>query len=379
MDPAPKSQMGKIHALTSLRFFAALMIVLFHSFPVVFPGFPSGILGERWLSTWPVSVSFFFFLSGYILSVVYLREGKPVNKRNFWAARFARIYPLFFVALAMDTPNVIVWRIPVYGLKKALLLTSGTFLFDMSMLQAWAPHLRRICGVNWSLSVEAVFYLIFPLAGPILWKLRGKKVWLAALAIYAAGLVLVVAVGGRFDADFSGVFPLFYVPTFLLGILLARRQKEVQSRPRWAPSPIWNLYGPLLVGTIGYILVVTNAKVHIPIVVVYDGSLAPVFACIIWAFSYADSWIARWFSASWLVVLGEASYGLYLIHGPIWWYFYWVFHFKRVWTWYPIYLIICIGLSVLSLYFFETPTRKWLLHRMAVRPRETMETASDAQ
>jgi peptidoglycan/LPS O-acetylase OafA/YrhL len=376
---APKTRAGKIHPLTSLRFFAALMIVLFHSFPVVLPGFPPGVLGQRWLSTWAVSVSFFYFLSGYILSVVYLRDGKQVNRRGFWAARFARIYPLFFVTLLMDTPTVIAFRIPVYGLRKALFLTSGTFLFDMSMLQAWAPHLLRICGANWSLSVEAVFYLIFPFVGPALWKLSGKKLWLAALAIYAGELVLVGVVGSRFDADFTGVFPLFHVPTFLLGILLARWQQEVQDRPQWAQARAWNVYGLLLVAIAGYVLIVSNVKIHIPIMLVYDGLLAPVFACILWSFSITESWISRLFSASWLVVLGEASYGLYLIHGPVWWYFYWAFHFKHVWTWYPFYLVLCIGLSVLSFYFLETPTRKWLLRRIAVRPRETMEMASDAQ
>jgi peptidoglycan/LPS O-acetylase OafA/YrhL len=376
---APKTQAGKIHALTSLRFFAALMIVFFHSFPVVIPGFPPGALGHRWFSTWSVSVSFFYFLSGYILSVVYLREGKPVNRRNFWAARFARIYPLFFVTLVMDTPNVIVFRIPVYGLKKTLLLTSGTFLFDMSMLQSWVPHLRRICDPNWSLSVEAVFYLIFPFVGPTLWKLSGKKLWLAALAIYAGELVLVSAVGGRFDADFTGVFPLFHIPTFLLGILLARWQKDVQDRTHPAPVGTWRVYVILLAAITGYVLIIANVNTHIPIILVYDGLLAPVFACIIWSFTCTNWWIARLLSASWLVVLGEASYGLYLIHGPVWWYFYWAFHFEHVWTWYPIYLAICLGLSVLSFYFFESPTRKWLLRRMAVRPRETMETASDAQ
>lgn len=379
MAAASKIQAARIHPLTSVRFFAALMVVLFHSFPVALPGFPPGALGQRWLSTWSVSVSFFFFLSGYILSVVYLRHGQPVNRRNFWAARFARIYPLFFATLVLDTPDVILWRIPVYGLKKAVLLTGWTFLFDLSMLQAWAPHFRMICGANWSLSVEALFYLLFPFAGPALWKLRGKKLWLAALAIYAAGLAVAGAAGGRLDEFSAGVFPPLHVPTFLLGILLARWQQEVRERPQGTPAPNLHQYGVLLVALLGYVLVVANVGTHIPILLVYDGLLAPVFACIIWSLSFADSLIARLFSLPWLVVLGEASYGLYLIHGPVWWYFYWIFGFEKVRIWYPFYLCSCIGLSVLSFYFLETPTRKWLLHRMAVRPRETMEAASDAQ
>lgn len=378
MDSASKISAGRIHPLTSLRFFAALMIVLFHSFPVVLSGFPSGILGHRWFSTWFVSVSFFYFLSGYILSVVYLSRGKMVNKRSFWAARFARVYPLFFFTLALDTPDVIFWRIPVYGLRKAILLTGGTFLFDMSMLQAWAPHLRMICGPSWSLSVEALFYVLFPLLGPFLWKLRGNQLWLTALVIYAAGLAVAHAAGQHFDEFSASVFPPVHVSTFLLGILLARWQRELKERSVPPRVRAHHAYAALLLALAGYFVIVANAGIHIPLILIGDGLLAPVFACIIWSVSSADTLISRWLSFSWLVVLGEASYGLYLIHVPVWWYFYWVFSFEHVRTWYPFYLGTCISLSVLSFYFFETPTRKWLLRRLAVKPRESMETASDA-
>jgi peptidoglycan/LPS O-acetylase OafA/YrhL len=78
------------------------------------------------------------------------------------------------------------------------------------------------------------------------------------------------------------------------------------------------------------------------------------------------------------VVLGEASYGLYLIHIPVLHLFLqlgWV----RVPMLFPAYLAIAIGLSVLSFYYFETPTRRWLLQQRKIHVKETMEMASDAQ
>ena len=86
---------------------------------------------------------------------------------------------------------------------------------------------------------------------------------------------------------------------------------------------------------------------------------------------------ARLLSAKWLVVLGEASFGLYLIHMPI-------LHVLEKLHWehsrgiYPVYWATCIGLSVLSFYFVETPLRKRILKRLQIRPKETMEAASDA-
>ena len=51
----------------------------------------------------PVSASFFFFLSGYVLSCVYLHNVQIVDKSNFFAARFARLYPLYFVVLVLNS------------------------------------------------------------------------------------------------------------------------------------------------------------------------------------------------------------------------------------------------------------------------------------
>ncbi len=73
----------KIYPLTSVRFFGAFLVVFHHTVQSFLPAFSDRLLREtpRSFSTtlllfMPVSVSFFFLLSGYVLSVVYLREGK---------------------------------------------------------------------------------------------------------------------------------------------------------------------------------------------------------------------------------------------------------------------------------------------------------------
>jgi peptidoglycan/LPS O-acetylase OafA/YrhL len=68
----------KIHALTSLRFFAALYVVSYHTIHASsFLPRISGTIVDKVVSLGYVSVSFFFLLSGYILSMVYLRRGGP--------------------------------------------------------------------------------------------------------------------------------------------------------------------------------------------------------------------------------------------------------------------------------------------------------------
>jgi peptidoglycan/LPS O-acetylase OafA/YrhL len=332
----------------------------------------------RVLSLGFLSVGFFFLLSGYILSVVYLREGEPVAKRSFYAARFARVYPLFFVMLIAGAPFLLFARIAKYGMVAALVKTAVSFTGNIFMLQAWILELRGIDNPNWSLSVETVFYIIFPLLGMWIWRLKDRfQVVLTGFAVYVASQALLWMVCGHLSQDAAEMNPLLNLGTFTMGILLARW--HTLYRRQHGPSPRSTL-------TSGLALVLAIAAFSGAVVwhprpsqaVLGDGLLAPVFAALLWAFSNNRSVFSQWLSVKWLVVLGEASYGLYLIHFVT----YQLFEALggvRIPALYPVYLLGSIGLSVLSLYYVETPARKWLLKRLQTRPRETMEAASDAQ
>ena len=103
----------------------------------------------------------------------------------------------------------------------------------------------------------------------------------------------------------------------------------------------------------------------------------PVFACAIWVFSANDHIFSKLLSFSWLIVLGEASYGLYLIHIPVAHFWEWM-GWSKITSLYPVYLLTPVILSVFSFYFVETPARRWILKRFHTRPKETLEAASDA-
>src|SRR5207249_11094077 len=91
----PESRVSRLDTLTSLRFIAAAMIVVHHT---------RGCFGipPRWGDPFPLQhgVSFFFVLSGFILTYVYpsLRlSGAP----RFWWARFARVWPAHAFAFVL--------------------------------------------------------------------------------------------------------------------------------------------------------------------------------------------------------------------------------------------------------------------------------------
>src|SRR5271167_2116696 len=90
----------RLPAVTSLRFFAAFHVALFHMKEI-------GVLtGPAWLKALAgigyVGVSFFFVLSGFIL--VYTYAGRTISLRDFWQARFARIYPAYVFSLVLSFP-----------------------------------------------------------------------------------------------------------------------------------------------------------------------------------------------------------------------------------------------------------------------------------
>src|SRR5271168_148096 len=133
-----------IYPLTSVRFFAASLVLFHHSVRIFLPVFsargvhdvPKDITGIVSLA-FPVSPSFFFFLSGYVLSLVYLHNAPSLDKSNFFAARFARLYPLYFVVLVLDTPELLVPEVQRYGVKIGLTTTAGIFAANVGMLQVW--------------------------------------------------------------------------------------------------------------------------------------------------------------------------------------------------------------------------------------------------
>jgi peptidoglycan/LPS O-acetylase OafA/YrhL len=359
----------KIDSLTSVRFFAASLVVFHHSVRTFLPAFsargvhgvPKDVAGILSLA-FPVSASFFFFLSGYVLSFVYLHNKPTLDRCNFFVARFARLYPLYFVVLVLDTPELLLPEVQRYGMKIGLTKAAGILVANVAMLQAWnGSRLLRINLPSWSLCVEAFFYLCFPLLGALLWKLRGARLWMTALLLYVGGQVLVWRMRPHLSVEMVLTLPLLHLSTFALGILLARWQTSQQQRSGRALVHVWQVNTVLALSMgalLGSALLIPLFGVPAPY---NNGLLAPIFAGLVWAVSVIPTPLSRWLCSRWLVNLGNASYALYLIHMPILALF---LHFRCVTrAFYPVYLALCVGLSLLSFHHFETPARLWLLER----------------
>ncbi len=87
--------------LTSVRFFAAFAVVVHHAGGPAFADAPESARSLREFGA--VAVRFFFILSGFVLALKYADTARVprVDAPRFWLARFARIYPVYVVALVL--------------------------------------------------------------------------------------------------------------------------------------------------------------------------------------------------------------------------------------------------------------------------------------
>lgn len=327
-----------IPALTGLRFVAALAVLGFHR-------------GQEFLAAAPrplralaangyVGVSLFFVLSGFILAYTYCeRAGERVGLRAFYEARLARIYPVYLLGLLLALPFGVATGLAAPDWAARLHLALG-FLAELLLVQSWHPD--SACGLNcpgWSLSVEVGFYLLFPFLTWLFFRsarvLRSTFVACNVLALLPPTLYLVLrpdgalAVGPATHTFWVAVVkynPALHLGEFLLGIVTAALYVHLAAAAgppgglrRWLAEPL--LPAALLLALLA------SAPLE-PYLLVHNGLLAPLFAWLIVALALAGadasrpaSGLVRLLSHPVLVLLGEASYSLYILHMPLWmWY-----------------------------------------------------------
>src|SRR5690348_16143429 len=91
----------QLDALTSLRFFAAIYVLIFH-----YNSVQGSIFDTRFARLGYSGVTFFFILSGFILAHNYhqVRFDERRNLYRYFAARISRIYPVFLLSLTISVP-----------------------------------------------------------------------------------------------------------------------------------------------------------------------------------------------------------------------------------------------------------------------------------
>src|ERR1700687_392473 len=151
-----------VPSLTGLRFIAALLVVIFHFGKQHLSEAPTPLLNIA--SGGYVSVGLFFVLSGFVLAYTYLdlERGVVRDRRAFFIARFARIYPVYGVAMLVACVSYFTSALKSVPVNVAAADVGTSLGLGLLMLQAWTVKwIALINTPGWSLSAEIFFYLLF--------------------------------------------------------------------------------------------------------------------------------------------------------------------------------------------------------------------------
>ena len=343
-----------IKTLTSLRFFAAIWVVILH-FSKELPFDPDGV--TYLVHNARAGVDLFFMLSGFIMAHCYL-DG--IARGDFaWGTylrrRLARIYPLHLVTLLPFLALLGAASAGYVRLPHPEAYDATALLPNLLLLHAWGTtdHLT-FNYPSWSISAEWFAYLLFPGMALAVLRLRPLASLFVALAALGLAWVLAEAVMPRallrLTYDF-GVLRI--VPAFLLGIAVYRLSLAHDVAP-------W-LLRPLLAATLAALALLFHALPSPTLCV-------PLLALLIFLLAGLDRLAPTTpFACQGLIYLGEISYSIYMVHALVDVFFFTIV--ERLWpatgpilasfVW-----IIGVGcvliLAALAHRFVERPARAWL-------------------
>ena len=303
----------RLDSLTSLRWWAALGVFVFHIRNLVpLPGPVSDL--ARFGN---FGVAFFFVLSGFVLTWSWRRN---VGVGTFYWRRFARIYPLHLIALLVAlpvfysfTPN------PAHGWVKPV--DFAIIVLSFVLLQGWSRDPVIMFSGNpaaWTLTVEAFFYALHPLIMRGVQLLSSRAARLAAGGVLLASVIARIAIVADPTSGFASLpWPVLRVNEFIIGMCLAWA-----IRTGWRPRiPVWLpvvLLGAYMVGPIVVDRFTNTTVISQALGLFTSEIMVALFALLICASAIADiEGRTRIGRSTILVRLGEWSFAFYLIHATL--------------------------------------------------------------
>jgi peptidoglycan/LPS O-acetylase OafA/YrhL len=298
----PARATSRIVELDGLRAFAILPVLLHHSWPA--GHWTSSVADAGWMG-----VDLFFVLSGYLITGILLRSG---SYRNFLARRALRIFPLYYLCLALFT-LVAVFRTDQASWE-AMKSWGGAgwfFVYLGNFRAAWINSLPPVLSFAtlWSLQVEEQFYLLFPIAVAFLSRPNLRR-FLIGCAIAAPILRLSLVLFAPHNLIAGAVLMPCRMDALALGGLVALSDRPF-PRAAFAIGAAVLAAILFLRGASGYDSVMRS---------IGYSAVDLTCACLLsWVLRSRGSRSTGILRLRPLVYTGQIAYGLYLLHEPASW------------------------------------------------------------
>jgi len=357
-----------LDVLSYLRFFAALVVIVDHL---------SGMFGfysTTWLHSvalWQ-AVSFFFVMSGFILTYVYPQLQTVEERNRFLLSRIARIWPTHLVTFAL-----ILILLPSLFRTPHFLLAAP---INLAMIQSWLLIPGCVFTFNaptWSISTEFFYYFCFPTMLTLL-NTSWKKLLVIACLLTLSAIGFCCLEYWPNIPDFGIGFPKYInaspfcrVTEFVLGMVLCLAYRRYGSS-----LPLTKLQATILeVLAVTAILIPVTSPLFLQGHVTGPASAlrawilccggAPFYGALIFVMACQKGYLSKILSFKPLSFVGDLAFALYMFHGPVFVFF--RAHRQSFFEW-PFAMLMCLVLAItflishLNYVMFETPSRKAMIN-----------------
>jgi exopolysaccharide production protein ExoZ len=308
----------KLPGLQIARAIAALSIAYIHSWHVTMPFPPGTSYPIPFANKFP-AVELFFAISGFVICLISVKPNfRPLQ---FLARRAFRLYPLWILT------SLIFWRLAVVALGLPEHHTPSFFGYSLTLLPTDG---YPFYDIGWSLQHEIAFYILAALLVP-----RFGLLGLSAFLCASIAMDHVFALPWYFHQ-----YAAFY-PHFLAGVAVFAAGHHLKAFGFWLPAVIGAGLLVLFALTIGY--------------TAYPIALFFLLAGLVNIQLNKTSTVGKIG-----VLLGDASYSIYLIHPLVFYYVYaklqpplppiWSQEFLRFGS----IVVVCL-LAIASWKLFESP------------------------
>jgi len=275
-----------LKSLQAGRAIAALSVLAFHVQSS--PQLPSG----SWLASKSghgnMGVDFFFVLSGFIICHAH---GKDIGQRDqlkrYVGNRFRRIYPIYWLYTA-----VFFAAFAVIGGVTVLPHTGAGWFSSLSLIRISPEHAPL--SVAWTLFYEIAFYALFGLL------ILSRAIGTASFAVWAAAILAVHRYLPTHDP--LGVWTSLLCANFFVGMAACWLHMRIGMKAALG------MVGAGLAGLAVLAVIIDRSPLAEPLAALSFGLLI----------CGAAAWETRnRLNFGPLVLIGDASYTLYLIHEPV--------------------------------------------------------------
>jgi peptidoglycan/LPS O-acetylase OafA/YrhL len=338
--------LGYLPQLDGLRALAVLAVMLFHA-------------NVSWAKGGFLGVDVFFVLSGFLITRLLLEEQlvtRALALGRFYLRRVLRLYPALIAVSIACLIYAWVW-LPHDQAVQALRDVLATATYHMNWIQALDRHppFFGLLDHAWSLSIEEQFYVVWPLALLLAFRVGGTRAvgMVAGIGAAASALWRVILLQG--GATTTRVY--FGLDThadgLLIGCVLACLTVARPSMRRTSERPAWRFAGP--VGLVLITIAMATVALHSRALYDWGYLVFVVVTAIVVLDLYAGGETSRVLHFGPAVAVGRISYGLYLWHWPV----YLVLNAGRIhWAFVPLTLLrlaVSGAIAVLSYVLVEQP------------------------